>query len=59
MKGYRTILWNVGNAIVPAMQAASSSYKIPDEWMPYWLAAYIIGNVILRMDTTTAIGKSS
>lgn len=58
MKGYRTIIWNAANAVVPAMQAVSASYQIPDEWMPYWLAIFIIGNVILRIKTTTALGSS-
>ena len=56
MKGYRTILWNVANTVVPVMQAADAAYQIPDEWMPYWIAVFIVGNVILRIKTTTALG---
>lgn len=56
MKGYRTIIWNVANAIVGTMALAETAYSIPDEWMPYWIAAYITGNVILRLVTTGPVG---
>ncbi len=58
MKGYRTIIWNAANAVIPAMQAVDAAYQIPAEWMPYWIAAFIVGNVILRIKTTTALGAS-
>ena len=58
MKGYKTIIWTAANAVVPAMAAVSSSYQIPAEWMPYWIAVYMAGNVILRIMTTTPIGAS-
>ena len=56
MKGYRTLIWNAANAVVPAMMAAEAAYQIPEEWMPYWMGVFILGNVILRMKTTTALG---
>ena len=58
MKGYRTLIWNAANAVVPAMMAAEAAYQIPDEWMPYWMGVFILGNVILRMKTTTALGSA-
>lgn len=58
MKGYKTILWNAANAVVPAMMAADAAYQIPDDWMPVWIAVYIAGNVILRVFTTTPLGKA-
>ena len=58
MKGYRTIIWTAANAVVPAMAAVSSSYQIPEEWMPYWIGVYMVGNVILRIKTTTALGSA-
>lgn len=57
MKGYRTILWNVLNSIVPVMQIVDAAYSIPDEWMPYWIAIFIIGNIILRLDTNGPVGR--
>ena len=56
MKGYRTIIWNVANAVIPAMEIANATYSIPNEWMPYWLAVFIAGNVALRMVTTGPVG---
>lgn len=56
MRGYRTILWNAINAIIPAMEAANAAYQLPEEWMPYWLAVYIAGNIVLRLMTTTPVG---
>lgn len=57
MKGYKTILWNVGNALIPAMDVANSTYKIPEAWMPIWIAVYIAGNIFLRFITTTPVGS--
>ncbi len=57
MKGYKTILWNVGNALIPAMDVANSTYKIPEEWLPIWIAVYIAGNIFLRFVTTTPVGS--
>jgi hypothetical protein len=59
MKGHRTIIWNAANAVVVAMQAADASYKIPDEWIPYWLGAYVVGNIVLRLVTTTPVGHKA
>lgn len=56
MKGYRTIVWNVANAIVPVMQIAETAYQIPNEWMPIWIGVFIAGNLILRLVTTGPIG---
>lgn len=57
MKGYKTIAWNVANAVVPAMQAVDAAYQIPESWMPYWLGVFILGNIALRIKTTTPVGR--
>lgn len=56
MKGFRTLIWNAANAVVPVLELVNASYRMPDEWMPYWLAAFILGNVVLRWKTTTPVG---
>jgi len=58
MKGYRTIIFNIANAVVPAMEVANAAYRIPEEWMPYWLIAFIAGNIALRMATDTPVGRT-
>lgn len=57
MKGYRTLIWNLANAVVFGMEAAKMSYSIPDEWTPWWLIIYIVGNVLLRFYTTGPVGN--
>lgn len=57
MKGYKTLIWNAGNALIFAMDMADTQYEIPAEWMPYWIGAYILGNIVLRFFTTTPVGK--
>jgi len=63
MKGWRTIAWNVLNAAVLAMDQVMSvsgtGYSIPNEWMPYWMMAYALVNVVLRYKTTTPVGKAN
>ena len=56
IKGWRTLAWNVINAVVPVMQMAESAYQIPTAWMPYWIGVFIVGNIVLRMNTTGPVG---
>lgn len=57
IKGYRTIIWNVANAVVYAMELSNTQYGIPEGWEPVWLAVYILGNIALRLFTTTPVGR--
>lgn len=57
MKGYRTIIWNLANAVVLGMDAAKIGYDIPDAWEPWWVLAYVAGNIILRAVTTGPVGS--
>jgi len=57
LKGYRTIIWNAVNAMIAVMAVVETQYSIPQEWMPYWLGAFIFGNFYLRMVTTGPVGK--
>lgn len=56
MKGYKTILWNVVNAGIFAMDAANVGYSIPEQYETYWLATYVVGNFVLRLATTGPVG---
>lgn len=56
LKGYKTLLWNAANAVIAAMEMANATYQLPDAWMPYWVAVYIAGNIILRLMTTGPVG---
>lgn len=57
MKGYRTIIWNVANAVVLGMDAAKIGYDIPEAWLPWWFGAYVAGNIALRLVTTGPVGR--
>ena len=64
LKGYRTLLFNVVTAAPVvfdiAVQSAADptiSAIIPPEYLPYYLAAVTIGNIVLRVVTTTPVGK--
>ena len=59
MKGFRTIAWNVLNAVPVVMAMTESAYQVPDAWMPIWMAVFIVVNLALRTVTTTGIGRSA
>lgn len=63
MKGWRTIAWNVLNAVALAMEHVMSisgtGYTVPDEWMPLWMVVFAAVNVILRLMTTTPVGRKT
>lgn len=57
-KGWRTMAWNAANAVLLAMELLESNYAVPEAWEPYWIVVYLVGNVILRLATTTPVGKA-
>lgn len=58
IKGYRTILWNLLNAVPAVMTMAETQYAVPEDWMPWWMAVFITVNLILRVWTRGPVGKS-
>lgn len=60
MKGYRTLIWNALNAVALGMEHVMSisgfGYTVPDEYMPVWMAAFALVNIVLRFKTTTPVG---
>lgn len=58
LRGYRTILFNLANAAVLGMDAAKLGFDVPDAWVPYWMGCYVAGNILLRLVTTTPVGKT-
>lgn len=63
MKGWRTVAWNVLNAVALAMEhimsISGTGYTIPDHYMPLWMMVFAVVNVILRFKTTTPVGRKS
>jgi hypothetical protein len=58
-RGWRTLAWQLANAIVLTMSTFETRYAVPEAWEPFWLAAFVAGNVILRMDTRTPVGRAN
>lgn len=62
MKGWRTIIWNVLNAVTLGMEHVMSisgtGYAVPDDYMPLWVAVFATVNVLLRFKTDTPVGRS-
>ncbi len=59
LKGWRTRIWNLANAVVPILELVRDEGVIPEEWRLYWLLLYVAGNLVLREVTTTPPGRSS
>lgn len=57
IKGYKTILWNLLNAVPVVMTMAEMQYAVPDDWLPWWMAAFIAVNLILRVWTNGPVGN--
>lgn len=57
MKGWKTITFNVANAVVLAATATTDVVTIPQEFMSYWIALLFTGNFLLRLVTTTPVGR--
>lgn len=57
LKGYRTLIWNVANSAIYAMELANTQFGVPESWMPIWMGVYILGNLLLRLYTTTPVGR--
>lgn len=58
MKGYRTVVVNILTACVIILALPEVTNIIPHEAAPYLVAAQAIINVVMRVITTTPIGKS-
>lgn len=58
LKGWWTVAWNAANALVFTLDMIEATYSVPDDWQPIWLAAYIVGNFVLRFLTTTPVGRA-
>ena len=55
MKGWRTIAFNVVSGLIALAQTATGKNVIPEE---YLALAVVVGNVVLRILTTTPVGQA-
>lgn len=57
LKGYKTVIFNTIAALVPLMELTELKAVVPDNYMPYYILVVALGNLYLRMVTTTPLGK--
>ena len=65
LKGYRTLLFNtlaalfvVADVVVQMAGMPELDTLIPDSWRPVFTSVLILANILLRLKTTTPVGKS-
>ncbi len=59
MKGYRTLAFNILSTVVPIVSLTEWNEAIPAEYLPYWLLFVALVNILLRMVTTTPVGRKA
>lgn len=57
LKGYRTIILNLIAALLPLVQEFGLGDLIPQKYMIWYVLGIIALNLVLRMATTTPVGK--
>lgn len=57
LKGYKTILFNLVAAVVPILELTELKEFIPENYLPVYMLVVAVGNLFLRMVTTTPVGK--
>ena len=56
-KGWRTLVFNILSAAVPVVSLTEWWDVFPPSYLPYWMLAVAVANVVLRMMTTTPVGQ--
>lgn len=57
MKGWRTLAFNILSAIVPILSLTEFRGVLPEAWLPLWMLFVAVANVVLRMVTTSPVGR--
>lgn len=58
MKGFKTVLFNIGAAIMPVLEVSGVEMGLEGDSLAYYGLGVTVVNLILRFFTTTAVGKS-
>lgn len=58
MKGYKTVLFNIGAAIMPILEVSGVELGLEGNALALYGLGVTVVNVVLRFFTTTAIGKA-
>lgn len=57
MKGYRTLAFNIVNAVMLILSLPEVGDVIPAAWLPWHALMIVVGNSLLRFLTTTPVLK--
>ena len=58
VKGWRTILFNFMGAFFPLLDQYALGDHIPEKYMLYYVCFLVAGNLILRLYTSTPVGRA-
>jgi len=56
MKGWRTVLFNIGAAIVPVLEASGADLGLTGNNLALYTLGVTIANIVLRFLTSTPVG---
>lgn len=59
MKGYRTVLFNIAAAILPVLEMSGQDLGLTGQTLAIYTLLVTGGNLVLRMFTTTPVGKKA
>jgi hypothetical protein len=59
MKGYKTVLFNIGAAILPVLEVSGADLGLTDDKLAFYALGVTILNVVLRFFTSTPVGKKA
>lgn len=57
MKGWKTVLFNLGAAILPVLSTAGSDLGLGPKALGLYALGMAVANLILRYFTTTPVGR--
>ncbi len=57
MKGWKTVIFNIAAAILPALEAIDMTDVLGSEGMSIYALVITIANVVLRFFTKTPVGQ--
>ena len=58
MKGWRTLAFNILAAIFALLETSDLTNLVPDQYLPGVIIGISVINVVLRVITTTPVGKA-
>ena len=57
MKGWKTVLFNIGAAIIPVLEVSGADLGLEGQALAYYGLGVTIANLVLRFFTSTPVFK--